>query len=1044
MKTNFSVGQIVRLIADHSRTGPIIKVIPMSRGWERYRVFHSPIDVREYLADQIEVVDITPIGNRLIDALQLEEWLPAYQFQARLTAARLADPQVDHLYSLYAGRIQHIPFQFKPLLRFLRADQPRLLIADEVGVGKTIEAGLILKELQSRQRVDNALVLCPKALVVKWREEMRRFDEDFRPLSAENLRYCLEETHLDGVWPAQYSRAIVHLELFRQEPYLRGVKTRAYPKKGLMTLEPPPHFTLLIVDEAHHLRTPGTLSHQLARFLCEISDAVLFLSATPVHLGSENLFTLLNLLRPDLFSNRQVFYQVVEPNQYLTKAMRSVRLQHPASEWQRNAVGALNEIETTMWGHQVICNDPLFIEWKSRLSNIKPLSNEERIRCLRDLEEIHSLAHIINRTRRRDIGRFTIREPHTITVPFTEPQGKFYFELMNFRKEMLMQTYSPVVIELITNILQRQAASCLPALTTSIDVFLKTGCFSLNAISDDPENEDIDIGIPTELLDKARRLKELARILPDEDPKFDQFLLLIQKTIQSKGPGKVLVFSYFLHTLHYLNQKLYQMGYRVGLVTGQIKDDKERELLRNRFRLPKDNEEAIDILLSSEVGCEGLDYEFCDRLVNYDIPWNPMRIEQRIGRIDRFGQQSEKILIFNFITPGTVEERIFFRCFERLGIFQDTLGDLEEVLGELVDDLTKIALDPKLSDAQAEELARQKSDNILRQVEEEHRLEEESGAFLGVDQIFTDDIQTMIAEGRFVSPDDLIRMIEVFVEQPDIGGKLTRDEKKAGLYRLRLKKESRQVLLEKVQSDDRVDRATLAFTRWLQGEEPYLTVTFEQKIALENRHIPFITPLHPLARAAVNTLKAINTPLVSYVSITNNEIPEGKFLFICELWDFLGIHPEVRMVNLCWDILQNEVNEQLSSKLISLLGNLQDNLECAPIGGTLMREKFNQLDDVFQNHRRELLKGYIGHNDFVVNRKITGLEVWYKTRIQRLDAELRLVRDDRIRRMKEAERSNIEKDYKQKRNELDAKKIADITTRRIAAGILEVFHGEQL
>jgi len=85
----------------------------------------------------------------------------------------------------------------------------------------------------------------------------------------------------------------------------------------------------------------------------------------------------------------------------------------------------------------------------------------------------------------------------------------------------------------------------------------------------------------------------------------------------------------------------------------------------------------------------------------------------------------------------------------------------------------------------------------------------------------------------------------------------------------------------------------LVFTRWLQGEEPYLMVTFDQKIALENRQIPFITPLHPLARAAVNALKAINTPLVSSISIKNNEIPEGKFLFICELWDFLGIHPEV-------------------------------------------------------------------------------------------------------------------------------------------------------
>lgn len=1042
MTENFSIGQIVQLKANHSRSGPIIAEIPTTGGQMRYRVFHSPTDVREYLTDQIEAVNITPTGDRLIDALQQGAWLPATQFQARFTAARLADPQVDHLYSLYAGRIQHIPFQFKPLLRFLRADQPRLFIADEVGVGKTIEAGLILKELQSRQRVDNVLVLCPKALVFKWREEMRRFDEDFRPLSAENLRYCLEETHLDGVWPAQYSRSIVHLELLRQDPYLHGVKTKTYPKQGLMTLEPPPHFTLLIVDEAHHLRTPGTLSHQLARFLCDISDAVLFLSATPVHVGSENLYTLLNLLRPDLFSNRQVFSQVVEPNQYLTKAMRSVRLRHPADDWQKDAATALDEIETTTWGRQVIANDPLFVDWKSRLHRNEALSDMERIRCLRDLEEIHSLAHIINRTRRRDIGRFTIREPHTVTVPFTEPQRVFYQELMDFRKAVLLQTHSPVVVALITDTLQRQAASCLPALVPSIDVFLKTGRFSATTISDNPENEDNEIDLSENLLNSAKELKNLAQSLPEEDPKFDQLILLIQETLHSNGPGKVLIFSYFLHTLHYMHQKLYQMGYRTGLVTGEIKDENEREQLRNRFRLPKENQDAIDILLSSEVGCEGLDYEFCDRLVNYDIPWNPMRIEQRIGRIDRFGQKAEKILIFNFITPGTVEERIFFRCFERLGVFKDTLGDLEEVLGGLVDDLTKIALDPKLTDAQAEELANQKSDNLLRQVEEERRLEEESGAFLGIDQIFTDDIQSLVAEGRFVSPDDLIRMIANFVEQPEIGGKLLQDEKNASIYRLRLKKESRQSLLEKIQADERIDRATLLFTRWLQADEPYLLVTFDQKIALENRQIPFITPLHPISRAAVNSLKDIDTPLVSRIVIKNIDIPLGRYLFKSELWDYLGIHPEIRMVNLCWDLTRNEINEQVSSRLIGLLGSLEENLEVNIEENTQIVDVYNKLDEVFQHHRLEMLKKHNERNDFIVNRKIAGLEVWHKTRIQRLDAELPSIQDDRIRRMKEAERSNIEKDFQQKRYELDGKKIADITTRRIAAGILEVNHGE--
>jgi SNF2 family DNA or RNA helicase len=1042
MTNKFEIGQIVRLVADHTRSGPVIAEIPMPGGQMRYRVFHSPTDVREYMADQIEAVDISPTGNRLIDALQQKEWLNTSQFQARLTAARLADPQVDHLYSLYAGRIQHIPFQFKPLLRFLRADQPRLFIADEVGVGKTIEAGLILKELQSRQRVDNVLVLCPKALVYKWREEMRRFDEDFLPLSAENLRYCLEETNLDGVWPARYSRSIVHLELLRHESYLHGEQTRTYPKQGLMNLKPPPHFNLLIVDEAHHLRNPGTLSHELARFLCEISDAVLFLSATPVHVGSENLFNLLNLLRPDLFSNRQVFDQVVEPNKYLTKAMRSVRLRHPQDEWQKDAMRALREIESTIWGRQVIKNDPLYIEWIKRLSSQENLSDMDRIRCLRDLEEIHSLAHIINRTRRRDIGRFTIREPHTISVPFTEPQQLFYEALMKFRRELLLLTHNPIVVALITDTLQRQAASCLPALIPAIDTFLQTGRFSTTQISDDPEYDEYDNDFPEEIVGQARELKDLAQTLPEEDPKYDQLLILIQETLQSQGPGKVLIFSYFLHTLHYLHQKLYQAGYRTGLVTGEIKDERERELLRNRFRLPKNDREAIDILLSSEVGCEGLDYEFCDRLVNYDIPWNPMRIEQRIGRIDRFGQQSEKIMIFNFITPGTVEERIFFRCFERLGVFQDTLGDLEEVLGGLVNDLSKIALDPSLSDSQAEELVRQKSDNLLRQVEEERRLEEESGAFLGIDQIFTDDIQSLVAEGRFVSPDDLIRMIETFVELPEIGGKLLRDEKNNHLYRLRLKKESRQSLLELIQSDERHDRATLVFTRWLQGEEPYLTVTFDQNNALENRQTPFITPLHPISRAAVNHLKKIETPMVSHLVIKNNEFPEGRYLFISELWDYLGYQPEIRMVNLCWDLVRNELNEQLSTKLIGLIGSAQDNSKDIPLEEKSIVEMYNKLDEVIMDHRQVMLKKHIERNDFIVDRKIAGLDVWYQTRSLRIDAELPLISEERIRRMKEAERTNIEKDFQQRKNELENKKVADITTRRIAAGILEVQHAE--
>jgi SNF2 family DNA or RNA helicase len=169
-------------------------------------------------------------------ALAADRALDLATFRARLTAERLLHPLVDTLYALQAARITFIPFQFKPLLRLIRSDQPRLLIADEVGVGKTIEAGLILKELQSRQRLENILIVCPKALVTKWRAEMRRFDEEFRPLDGPALKYCFREATADLAWPETYSRAIAHLELLRTEENLGGTDGRRNTTPGLLTL----------------------------------------------------------------------------------------------------------------------------------------------------------------------------------------------------------------------------------------------------------------------------------------------------------------------------------------------------------------------------------------------------------------------------------------------------------------------------------------------------------------------------------------------------------------------------------------------------------------------------------------------------------------------------------------------------------------------------------------------------------------------------------------------------------------------------------------
>ena len=1040
MEALFAIGQIVSLRADPSRRGPVIAVLPPTASRARYRVFHSPTDTREYHEDQLATAEPASGDDDIAYTISTGTGTAPEIFRAQLTALRLAHPQIDNLYALHAARIQHIPFQFKPLLRFLRADQPRLLIADEVGVGKTIEAGLILKEMQTRQEMENVLIVCPKALVSKWQAEMRRFDEDFRPLTAESLRYCLKETHLDGVWPAQYSRAIGHLELLRSEEYLHGTEgRRGHP--GLLTLDPPPRFSLLIIDEAHHLRNVDTYSHELARFLCEVSEAAVFLSATPVHVGSRNLFTLLNLLRPDLFIDETVFDEMIEPNRYLTQAMRYIRSRRPEETWQIDAAVALREAGATPWGRHVLKEDPRFTEWLQDLQRLPALTDTERIRCLGDLEELHSLSHILSRTRRRDIGRFTIRQPQTVSVAFTPQQQEFYDALLDFRRDVLLRDYNLTIVRMVLDTLERQAASCLPALIPTLDGFIRTGRFSIEELSDDIETDESSIDLPSDLVGRARSLRGLAAALPSEDPKLDRLFAIVQETMIGNGPRKLLVFSFFLHTLRYLEQQLRAAGRRVAVITGRVPDE-EREYLRGRFRLPHADDDALDILLSSEVGCEGLDYEFCDRLVNYDIPWNPMRIEQRIGRIDRFGQPSDKVLIFNFITPGTVEERIFFRCFDRLGIFRDAIGDLEEVLGEVLQDLTRLALDPKLTPDQAEDKARQAADNAIRTVEEQRRLEEESGALLGLEQVAGAELDALIAEGRFVLPNDLQTMVELFLAEPGIEGRLTPDEHGSLIYRLRLRREARSLLLDRVRELERQDRPTITFTRWLSGDEPYMPLTFDQRTALEHREIAFVTPVHPLAKIALAHWAANPEPLTADLSVLDSTLPAGRYLFACDLWESLSIKPELRLVGFAWDLGRSCLAPEISAQLLRLVGGAT---QASAARGTMadeVRDGLQELDEEAHRQRLQALAELRERNNTLVARKLASLDAYYRNRLQRVEADLQRTDDERIVRMREAEKARIELDYDRKRTEIQGRREADIISKRVATGLLEIRHGE--
>ena len=231
---DFPTGTTVRLVARPE----VVGIVSGSRefgGVFRFDVFHDNA-VHGYFASQIEPVTLA----------SMPEIISAAGLRTGLTSELLLDKNTGYLHARNVGRIDYEPYQYRPVLKIVQSDRPRILVADDVGVGKTIEACLILKELQARQRARTVLVICPKPLVVdeKWRNELKRFDEDFVHLDSSDLRFCLEETLREGEWPSRFAKAILPYSLLDERLLVGSDGTGVARRIGLIDLAPGPHFDL--------------------------------------------------------------------------------------------------------------------------------------------------------------------------------------------------------------------------------------------------------------------------------------------------------------------------------------------------------------------------------------------------------------------------------------------------------------------------------------------------------------------------------------------------------------------------------------------------------------------------------------------------------------------------------------------------------------------------------------------------------------------------------------------------------------------------------
>jgi superfamily II DNA or RNA helicase len=759
---DLSRGDQIRLCADPDRTGHV-SVAPYLFGGVLHVRVHLHAENREY---ELPVDSVEPI----MAAVSGRERLLAGKFRSlrhlrgRLTYEKLANPRRDVLYSIRAARTDFLPHQFKPVLKFLESPAAGLLIADEVGLGKTIEAGYILKELRARQRkmFRRALVVCPAGLRKKWVEELnRRFGETFEIAGAQRIREALARIDSEGE-AAQFS-------LVASYQTLRSQSVRDLVE-GLGPIN------LTIVDEAHHFRNTSTYAHDVAVCLREISENLVLLSATPVQLGDHNLHTLLRLVAPDFVGDYESFRRQFKVNRLALAASRAVA--SGDVEAKQSVLAYLDELS----GEQdagVPLNAVRSLRERVQVADLSTRDTQLELRG--EIRELSPLATLMSRTRKREVDtKRPMREVLQPVVELTAEERVVYdfFTGESRRRygsgakgrEQRASRFQGIL-------LQQQMASCLPA-------FLRSRCLGENGLAeygdfssiDDIDADDIDEEQMEQRAAAIREVEEVTRatqriLEAGVDSKRDQLLGIIERNRAQSTDGKIVVFSFYKRTLGYLQGELRKRGIGTELISGDVPSSPGNSAADERGkrvdRFLKDPK--VQVLLSSEVGAEGLDFQEASNIVvHYDLPWNPMKVEQRIGRVDRHGQSKPVVYSVAFAIPGTVEERIRTALYERIGIFRETIGDLEEIVSEELHRIEDVVMSPELTDAQREEQLVLIADALVGQRLARQEIEESAPLLMGHDDTFDQELALLEKSGRSISAGEMAEFIESALEEDGI------------------------------------------------------------------------------------------------------------------------------------------------------------------------------------------------------------------------------------------------------------------------------------
>ncbi len=558
--------------------------------------------------------------------------------------------EFDPYFGLSISRVDPLPHQLEAVYDYLlKLARVRFLLADDAGAGKTIMAGLLIRELELRGLAERILIVCPANLTFQWQRELKeKFDATFLVLKGGDIR----DQFGVNQWLEQ-KRVITSLDLAKRHEILPGLRQV--------------HWDLVIVDEAHRMSATDeshkSLRYKLGELLRDTSDHMLLLTATPHKGDPENFSLFLQLLDADAYANVRSIREAMDRRRapFYLRRTKEAMVYFP----ERQADGT----------------------WAARPIFTKRIPRTVEFQIDGAEFELY-----------RDVTRFVKQQSAKAAAQGDDPRARAVGFLMAlYQRRLASSTYA------MRHSLENRAKRLEEGLKRAQDL----AQLAPPDLPDPDELEEMEesererfeetlqaitlAGNAQQVQEEIQQLKALAsQARTVEDSGAEAKLSKLKELLQQEGffdhPEKrLLIFTEFKDTLDYLVERLKSWGFRVGYIHGGMKPGSRDEPGTRLHAEQQFREGAIQILVATEAAGEGINLQVCHILFNYDIPWNPNRLEQRMGRIHRYGQRKD-CLIFNFVATNTIEGRVLKRLLEKLQEIRDALDDdaVFNVVGEVL------------------------------------------------------------------------------------------------------------------------------------------------------------------------------------------------------------------------------------------------------------------------------------------------------------------------------------------------------------------------